>query len=623
MDDTLDPARPSGGPPPRAPPPTVPPPPNPPGSNGLLTLTASVVIVVSLYLARAVLIPVTLAVLLSFLLAPLVHRLHRLGLGRVTAAMVAALLALGVILALVGLIGTEIAGLAGQVPRYESIVEHKIETIREIATEKISAFSNRFSLQPTGAPTTPARPKTEAAEAPPASPAQPFTLSVLGIAERILPPVVSPLATAGIVIVVTIFILLQWEDLRDRMIRLLAAGDLRRTTLAFDEAGRLLSRYFLAQLTVNACYGCVIGVGLALIGVPKPVLWGVIAMLFRFVPYIGTPLAAVLVAALAAAVSPGWGKAIGVVALFTGVEVITGNAVEPLVYGSNTGLSPFAVIVAAIFWAWIWGPIGLLLSTPLTVWAVTFARHVKRFEFLHILLSDRPALTPAQGFYDRLLANDVDEAAAEAESLLRDRSLAAYYDEVALPGLRLATADTARGVLAPDQLGRLRQALERLLADLADHAAPRAAPAEPASARILCIAGRGPLDDFASGMLAQLFEAQGLAARLVPHESLGRARVAELASYAPAVACLCYLDPPAAEAHLRAVIRRLRDHLPETAILSGFWPPERGGEREGSPLGADRALLSLQEAIDVARAEIRVRPAAAARTAAGSARGAG
>ena len=575
------------------------------GGDGLLTLAAGAAIVVSLYVARAVLIPVTLAVLLSFLLAPLVHRLRRLRLGRVASAMLAGLLALGVILALAGLIGTQLAEVAGQAPQYQSIVEHKIDAIRDIATERINEFSSHFGLAPTTGPAAPAA-------VPP-----PIRISVLNLAERVLRPVVSPLLTAGIVLVVTIFILLQWEDLRERMIRLLGSDDLRRTTLALDEAGRRLSRYFLARLAVNSAYGCVIGAGLALLGVPEPVLWGVISMLLRFVPYIGPPIAALLPAALAAAIAPGWGKAIEVVALFATVEAITGNAIEPFVYGRNTGLSPFAVVVAAIFWAWIWGPIGLLLSTPLTLWAVTFARHVKRFEFLDILLGDRPALTPAERFYERLLAGDVEEEAVEAEHLLRRQTLASYYDEVVLPGSRLAASDIARGAVAPGQLARLRRAIARLIGHLPAQAAPVTPTTEASGLTMLCLAGNGPLDDFAAAMLAQLLRRHGLAARIVRRFGVKDDRASGATSSAIAAACLCYLDPQPSHA-TRAAVRRLRERLPDAMILLGF--SSTANVPAVSASGADHVVSSLQDALASCLAEVRRRSADADRPAHGTER---
>ena len=256
--------------------------------------------------------------------------------------------------------------------------------------------------------------------------------SPFALAERYLSPVLSPLATMGIVFVVAIFALLQQEDLRDRLIRLFGATDLHRTTVAMDDAARRLGKYFLTQLAINVAFGLVIGVGLHLVGVPNPVLWGMLSALLRFVPYIGSFISAGLPLAMAAAVDPGWSMAVWTAALYVVVELTVSQVVEPLLYGHSTGLSPFAVVVSAIFWSWLWGPIGLILSMPLTLCLVVLGRYVDRLKFLDVLLGDRPALTPIESFYQRILAGDADEAQDHAELLLKDRSLSSYYDEVAL-----------------------------------------------------------------------------------------------------------------------------------------------------------------------------------------------
>ncbi len=280
---------------------------------------------------------------------------------------------------------------------------------------------------------------------------------------------VSPLATTAIVLIFSIFILLQREDLRDRLIRLFGSGDLHRTTLAMNDAARRLSKYFLAQLAVNTSFGLIVGIGLFVIGVPSPALWGILGMLLRFVPYIGAPLSALAPLALAAATDPGWSLVIWTAALYLVVELVTGQVVEPMLYGHSTGLSPFAVAVAATFWTWLWGPIGLLLSTPLTLCLVVLGRHVKRLEFLDVMLGDRPALSPVESFYQRMLAGDPDEALDQAEVLLRDRPLSAYYDEVALKGLQLAANDALRGVLSGVQLERVKEAVASVVEDLERH----------------------------------------------------------------------------------------------------------------------------------------------------------
>ena len=381
-----------------------------PGLTGLLTLAVGVVIVAGLYLGRTVLIPITLAVLLSFLLAPIANLLRRIHLGRVLSVIVAVLIALSIILALGGVIGTQIAGLAQDVPRYASTVQSKVDTVQTYATTQMSGIMRRLgqsfdhppASQPKAAASAEPKPMQVEVRQPDPTPFQ--------LAERIITPIVDPLSTTAIVLIVTIFVLLQREDLRDRLIRLFGSSDLHRTTAAMNDAARRLSRYFLTQLGINAAFGLITGVGLYLIGVPSPLLWGIIGLLLRFVPYIGAPLAAILPLALAAAVSPQWSMMLWTAGLYVVTEAIMGQVVEPMLYGHSTGLSPFSVVVSATFWTWLWGPIGLILSTPLTLCLVVLGRHVERLEFLDVILGDRPALTPVESFYQRMLAGDPDEA---------------------------------------------------------------------------------------------------------------------------------------------------------------------------------------------------------------------
>ena len=321
---------------------------------------------------------------------------------------------------------------------------------------------------PTQAPATPDASAKNEQKAIPVEMHEPEPTTVQ-LAQRILAPIVAPLLSTAIVFIVAIFILLQREDLRDRLIRLFGSSDLHRTTVAMNDAARRLSKYFLTQLGINATFGVIAGTGLYFIGVPSPVLWGVLAMLLRFVPYIGAPLAAIAPLTLAAAVDPGWSMVLWTAALYAIGETIMGQAVEPMLYAQSTGLSPFSVVVAAAFWTWLWGPVGLILSTPLTLCLVVLGRHVERLEFLDIILGDRPPLTPVESFYQRILAGDPDEARAQAELMLKDRSLSSYYDEVAMKGLQIAAADTARGVLVGRRIEAVREAIGSLIEDLEEY----------------------------------------------------------------------------------------------------------------------------------------------------------
>jgi predicted PurR-regulated permease PerM len=623
------------------PPPTTVAPAEVPGVGGLLTLWIGVVVIASLFFAREVLIPITLSVLLSFVLAPLVNLFRVVRLGRVPSVMVAVVLGVGVIVGLAGLIGTQIAGLAGEVPAYQYTIEHKIETVRAATLGRISGIVNslgrHFSSSATPEPAAPAQ--SNAGPKPVPVQVQQPPPSAMTLAENVLEPVVSPLATAGIVFIVSIFILLQREDLRDRLIRLFGSGDLHRTTLALDDAARRLSSYFITQLSINAAFGVVIGAGLAVIGVPSPILWGTLAMMLRFVPYIGVPLAALLPIALAAAVSPGWSMVIWAGLLFLICETITGQVIEPLLYSHSTGLSPLSVVVAAIFWTWLWGPIGLILSTPLTLCLVVLGRHVTRLEFLDVMLGDRPALTPVESFYQRMLAGDPDEALEQAELFLKERSLSEYYDEVALKGLQLAANDAARGTLTPAQAERIKAAVASLIEDLDDHSdesleereaegerprfwarlrgsAESDAPEEPAElapgwsseAPVLCIAGRGPLDEVIATMVAQLLRKHGIGARVLSHDSVSRNRILSLPVRDVEMVCLTYLDIVGVPANLRFLLRRVRNRLPTQTTLVGFWTANDAtlrDERLHGQLGVDHVVTGFGEAVEICLAKAR------------------
>ena len=398
-----------------------------PKPEALFGLVTGVVIVSGLYLVRDVLIPITLAVVLSFFLAPLVKLLQRARLPKVAAVIVAVLAALAVILLVGAIIGSQIKALVGNLPQYLSTVNDKIEwghrAMNGLVTQVTSRLGTLHEL-PVPAPGAVSGAVQEQAPIPVVVASS--STSYLETARLILEPILSPLATLAIVIIVTIFILIRQEDLRDRLIRLFGSNDLHRTTLAIDDATRRLTRYFLTQAAINICFGIFVGVGLFFIGLPSPVLWGLLAALLRFVPYVGSITAALLPIALAAAVDPGWSIALWTAGLFILAEGVTGQFLEPVLYGSSTGLSPTAVVIVAIFWSWIWGPIGLILSTPMTLCLVVLGRHVRYLEFFDVLLGDRPALTPVETLYQRLLAGDPDEILEQADTLLKGRALSSY-----------------------------------------------------------------------------------------------------------------------------------------------------------------------------------------------------
>jgi predicted PurR-regulated permease PerM len=605
-----------------------------PSSSALGPLGVGVIAVAALYFARELFVPLALAILLSFALGPLVTFLRRWHFGRIPSTIAAVLVGFLIISGVGSLIGSQLAQLAEKLPQYQSNISEKIHSLQGATTESglISRASGMLRGL-TGEITRTAQPHDDIAPVAPAltphgdQPQQPVPVEIhradpttLELIQTILDPLLQPLATTGIVIVFVIFFLLQRGDLRDRFIRLAGARDLQRTTKALDDAGRRLSRYLLAQTALNAGSGVLIAIGLWLIGVPNPILWGILAMLLRFVPYIGPVIAAIFPAALALAIDPGWSMLLWTGALFLVVEAVTGQLIEPFLYSRSTGLSAVAVVLAAAFWTWLWGPVGLLLSTPLTLCLVVLGRHVERLEFLDIILGDRPALTREEKFYQRMLANNPDEAAHQAEEFLKENPLAAYYDEVAIRGLALAQMDVNRGVLDHERRVLIKEAIEGVIDDLSDYnnAALRRKDAEDALAAlstapsdgavpelwrgkaVMCIAGRGSLDEAAAAMLAQLLDKRGIGTNVVPSDAVSAANMFRLDVTEVQMVCLSYLEP-GEFTNARFLVRRLRRKLPRVEILVGFWTlseddaRHRDAQRE---TGADIVVTSLQQAVE-------------------------
>jgi len=570
-----------------------------PSRDGLLGLAVAVVVVAGLFLAKDVLIPITLAVLLSFVLSPIVLLLRRLRIPKGLAVFVAVLSALGVLGGIGTLVGVQAASLSDEAPRYVTSIQSKMENATGFLTRSLPFLGANSPAPAVGAdPRLVRGTRTHPLNVRVVEQKAPVLQQVGGYLE----PVLAPFETFVIVLVVAIFILMQKEDLRDRLIRLFGSSDLHRTTAAMDDAGRRLSRYFLSQLAVNASFGLTVGIGLWLIGLPVPALWGILAGVLRFVPYIGALLGAALPLVVAAGIDPGWSTMLMVAGLFIVLEPVIGYVIEPLLYGHSTGLSPLSVVLAAVFWTWIWGPVGLVLSMPLTLLLVVLGRHIPSLEFLDVLLGDRPALTPVESFYQRMLAEDPDEALEQAESQLADRSLTAYYDEVALAALKLAAADVERGAITRDRATRVVDSMLVLVGEL-DHQDDTASPLEPRGGllrplpddgsgfdetapaslpsapsgwerggSVLCIAGRGVLDDAVTAMLQQLLTKRGFGANRVPHEAGSRANIDRLDASGARMVCISYLEIGGSPSHLRYLVRRIRSRVGPVPILVGLWP---------------------------------------------------
>jgi predicted PurR-regulated permease PerM len=608
--------------------------------RGVATAVIAVIIIGTLYFGREVFVPIALAILLSFVLAPLVQLLQRWYVPRGLAVIAVALFAFTSIFALGGVIATQVTQLAGDLPRYQYTMREKIQSLRGTAAPSGTLERAADVLHDLGKELNKPKEKAAGSEAPlptaaPGQEARPIPVEVrqppptaLESIAALISPLLHPLTTTGIIAIFVIFILLQREDLRNRFIKLAGSHDLQKTTAALDDAATRLSRLFLIQLAVNAAFGIVIGVGLWIIGVPSPVLWGILAAILRFVPYIGAIISAVFPLTLAAAVDPGWSMLLWTGALFLVVEPVVGHVIEPLLYGHSTGLSPVAVVASATFWTALWGPVGLVLATPLTVCLVVLGRHVERLEFLDVMFGDRPALSPPEIFYQRMLAGDPAEAVDKAEEFLKERPLSTYYDEVALPGLMLAQTDVARGTLDRVQAEKIKAAVFEVVDDLVDrddgkppqktthdpeaaaavetvdNAPPELpvlkkeelAPEWQADTPVLCVAGRGPLDESAAAMLAQLLQKHGLGARVEGADAVATSNILRLETSGLAMVCLSYLDT-SSPAHMRYTIRRMRRRLPKAQVLLGCWRTGADAATLLETTKPDAVATSLREAV--------------------------
>ena len=609
----------------------------------LTGVVVGVVVVGALYFGKEVLLPVTVAILLSFVLSPLVNLLRRINIPRPIAVLLSVALALATIAGIGTLVAKQVVDLAADLPRYQLTIENKVDAFRSATVERMSQLTSRFrsaveqAQQDQNSTAQPSKGESGKAADQPPIPVEVHQPSpgALELAQRILIPVLHPLTMAGIIFVVTVFILMQQDDLRDRLIRLFGSRDLHRTTLAMDDAARGLSRFFLVQLGINATVGLIIATALYFLGVPSALLWGAIAGLMRFVPYIGSYIAAIGPILLAAAVDPGWLLSVMVAGVFLVTEPLAGQVAEPMLYGRSTGLSPISVVISVIFWTWLWGPVGLILATPLTLCLVVLGQHVKQLEFLNVLFGNRPALTSVENFYQRVLAGDLDELQEHAEDLLKNMSLSSYYDEVALKGLELAAHDMARGVLTTAQLERIHDIIADLIEALSDyddidpnekHDQPDETekviplkPARQANAKtsgetradealpvtdqsVVCVASRGRLEEAAGMMLAQILSKHGLKAEAVKPHAVSRSQIGQLHCADAAVICISYIDAGDSTSHLRYLIRRLRQRAPTARLLVAIWPsdhPVRVQKERQESLGADYYVSSVRAAVDV------------------------
>jgi predicted PurR-regulated permease PerM len=628
--------------------------------QGLLIAT---IVICALYFGREVLLPLALAILLSFVLTPPVLLLRRIKVPRLVAVGIVVAIAFAFIFSLGWMMSRQVTDLAADLPRYQTTLSEKIKALRDSLSTSLvmqragNVLSNLQNQLSAPVATPPPEPTVGSeAQKPEEKPlevvvkqSEPTALEFYqSLAGTLLPP----LATAGIVLLLVIFILLQREDLRDRLIRLFGGADLQRATSTMSDAATRLSRYFLSQVLINAAYGTFITLALWWIGLPSPAAWGILAGLMRFVPYVGAYIAAVPPLLIAAAIDPGWTTVLMVLALFIVGEMTMGQVVEPQVFGHGTGVTPIALIASTILWTWLWGPLGLLIATPMTVCLAVLGRHVEGLEFFDVLLGDEPPLTPEQSFYRRMLSGDSAEATYQAELALKEESLQTYLDTVTLPGLKLAERDAVAGALDKEEVDRVAATVKEMLDDLADfeprrwflklrrkqsqdkdkeegngnggiaslHAAEEGlteaeaeqikpidrtelAPGWVVDEQVLCIGGRTSLDEAAAAMLAGVLKKRGLAAKALPPEAISAGHIASLGETEAKLIVLSYLGIGNTPAVIRYVVRRLRRILPEgTPILVCFWAGAQAPASLKALLDtaeADAYATSLPEAVQI------------------------
>ncbi len=664
----------------------------------LLTLVALVVAIAALHLAKEILLPLTLAILISFLLTPLANRIERLGLGRVFSV----ISVVGVTFLVLGVLGYIVTGqlieLGVQLPSHRERLIAKVQQIKpesrvlEGITKTLEDVESAMKQDRPGGDRTDQgqtkatgdEPQPDDAESkdpdkpasPPPSPVDELRshgvqvggeTSWLGDLERYfrsstvqkeqdaaasdagpppvapvpveivgtpasplrqvlnwLGPLASPLATAGVAVVLVIFIMLKREDQRNRLLLLFGSTHLHATTEALTDITERVSRYLRMQFLINAGYGLAVGLGMYLIGVPNAVMWGVLSFSLRFLPYIGPWLSAIMPLFISIATSEGWTQPILVVVWFTILELIVNNVAEPLLYGRSTGVSGVGVIVAAVFWTWVWGPIGLVLAMPLTVCVVVMARYIPGLRFLTVLLGDEPAMSDQERVYQRLLAGDVLEARKLLLERLKVSSLAEVYDQVLLPALTFAEGDRHAGLLHEEQEDAIEETARDLVEDLGEAAEAKhreALEADPDEAiavaageratnlRVLCIPLRDEADETSALMLKQLLDAEGIAVEMPAAEALTGELVDWIESLKIDVAVISVL-PPLPTRSSRLLCRRLRERYAELPILVGFWseePPEEVGRQlcagDGEVIGT---LAAMVERIQVLATHPRI-----------------
>ena len=569
-----------------------------PEHHPLITLGTLALVVACLYWGRAVFIPIAVAGLLTFLLSPLVNALYYRRLGRTVAVLVVVFSALCV----TGIVGwavtQQLMTLANELPQYRANIHQRIADIRGLGTGgSVQNAQQTFKEvvreieKGGGAPSQPRRdtPAPVTVEPPPSPLSH-------------LPRLLDALTVAGIVLVLVIFMLLEQHELRDRLIRLIGPRRVTVTTRALDETEARISRYLLMQSIVNGSLGLTFGIVLFLLGVPYAALWGFLLAALRFIPYVGAFVAMLLPTALALAVFPGWTRPLVTFGTFVALECIANIMLEPWLYGQSAGISQVALLVAVLFWTWLWGPVGLLLATPLTVCLIVLSKHLPALGFLIVLMGDEPVLEPRARYYQRLLARDQDGAAKVVEEYLKDNAPETVYDEVLLPALYYANLDAQRDQIDAADSEFVVEATWDILEELTQNervveqvAQPDAAKEDLRPLLVLCPA-RDRADEVALGMLEDLVPTAHYRVENVGVPLLTSEVTQLVAERQPAVLCIGSVGPGGVS-HIRHLCKRLRARCPDLKLVAGHWALDEDSDerRELTEAGADRVALSMLE----------------------------
>ena len=559
--------------------------------SGIFAVCLTSALLVGIYFGREVLVPLALAALITFLLTPLVNKLQR-WIGNVTATLATMMLVLAATISLGWMVGTQAMDLAGQLPGYKENIRAKLRSFQAPSGGVLSRLSetvedlkkelpgkNGKEEEESPAETEPVPVEVVKGAAPDTSP--------VDTVQSMIAQVAGPLGTAALVFLLATFMLLKREDLRARLIRLIGQGRISTTTKALDEAGTRVRRYLLMLLVVNVTYGIPLAIGLYFIGVPNAVLWGTLAAVLRFIPYIGPWIAAAFPVMLSLAVSPDWRTPLMTIGFFVVLELLSNNVLEPWLYGTSTGVSPVALIVAAVFWTWMWGTAGLVLSTPFTVCLVVMGRHIPQLAFLSVMLGEEEALTPADDCYQRLLRRGEHDEMELAESFLQNKPLVELYDSMLIPVMIAAERDQQMGSIDREQRDQIIHAMGELVEDLADRPLPGedGEKSSGVDCHVCCLAARAERDEMAGSMLVHVLRQQGFEAEQLPARRVVSELIDALQQKQPDLVCVSVVTPSTA-AHARTLCRKVREALPDVRITVGLW----GREDEEVPEEEMRAL---------------------------------